>query len=163
MQAQDGTQFFKDWNATRFDLKIRTNWSYYKGYKHIYYILDAQSHDTILNGLWYDILYASVFEKKPTTLCPKLRLSLKIRSTVNCSLNTQLDFKQPSANILPYLISQCLNVPNREKGIEMLTRPRCSGEFMYARFVHLKSLWQVCQIKSEPMINCLKRAIHFLN
>ena len=37
------------------------------------------------------------------------RLSLKIRSTVNCSLNTQLDFKQPSANILPYLISQCLN------------------------------------------------------
>lgn len=106
----------------------------------MYYILDAQSHDTILNGLWYDILYASVFEKKPTTLCPKLRLSLKIRSTVNCSLNTQLDFKQPSANILPYLISQCLNVPNREKGIEMLTRPRCSGEFMYARFVHLKSL-----------------------
>ena len=68
------------------------------------------------------------------------RLSLKIRSTVNCSLNTQLDFKQPSANILPYLISQCLNVPNREKGIEMLTRPRCFGEFMYARFVHLKSL-----------------------
>ena len=33
------------------------------GYKHTYYILDAQSHDTILNESWYDILYASVFEK----------------------------------------------------------------------------------------------------
>ena len=78
--------------------------------------------------------------KKTYDSLSEARLSLKIRSTVNCSLNTQLDFKQPSANILPYLISQCLNVPNREKGIEMLTRPRCSVEFMYARFVHLKSL-----------------------
>ena len=66
MQAQDRTQFFKigmvlglTWKLEPTDPATKLAFRY----KHIYYILDAQSHDTILNGSWYDILYASVFEK----------------------------------------------------------------------------------------------------
>ena len=69
MQAQDGTQFFKIGILLDLTWKLEST---YPATNLAFGYIHAQSHDTILNGLWYDILYASVFEKKPTTLCPKL-------------------------------------------------------------------------------------------